>query len=548
MTKHPYRLSQIAELTGHEDRVWCIAWNPVRPLLASCSGDKSVRVYHYKKSYRVDMDSSPSQIDDDDENVKFELQASVQTGHAKTVRCVAWAPSGKTFATASFDSNIAVWEQEGAGADGDDDGGMDVDGELSGNGGSGEWECASLLEGHETECKSVAYSSTGTLLASCSRDKTVWVWEVQPDSDFECMGVLMAHTQDVKCVAWHPNEEILASGSYDDTIKLYVDDPDDDWYDFATLTGHTSTVWSLAFSPCGEYLASASDDRTVKIWRRVKGERWKWEEAFVLSGTGVHERSVYSVSWSKGLMKGTGNGEEESKGWLASAGGDGRINVWDIQKRADNSIHASLITMVENAHGVCDVNCISWCPREGFEDLLASAGDDWSRIECTATTGTAEDLQPDVVVRGTFDILKTTKAMAPPSTFERFVEVGRVILLNSGESKGKIAVIVEIIDHNRAIIDNPLAGVPRQAFRYRHMILTPLTVPKLPRSAGSGVVKKRLEAGKTLEKWSNSPWAKRVHAVKKRRALNDFGRFKVMVHKKQLRYKANVDLAKAKKA
>ena len=78
--------------------------------------------------------------------------------------------SGKTFATASFDSNIAVWEQEDA-----EDGDGKMDAELSG--GRGEWECASLLEGHETECKGVAYSSSGTLLASCSRDKTVWVWE-----------------------------------------------------------------------------------------------------------------------------------------------------------------------------------------------------------------------------------------------------------------------------------------------------------------------------------------------------------------------------------
>ena len=79
------------------------------------------------------------------------------------MRGIAWSPSGSTLATASFDANIGIWKREGQ--DGDD-------GEAA-----GEWECISILEGHETECKSVSWSSSGNLLASCSRDKTVWVWE-----------------------------------------------------------------------------------------------------------------------------------------------------------------------------------------------------------------------------------------------------------------------------------------------------------------------------------------------------------------------------------
>ena len=99
----------------------------------------------------------------------FSHASTIVTGHEKTVRTIAWSPSGKTLATASFDSNIGIWERD-PGAD--DDG--DV---IEGAAAQGDWECVGLLEGHETECKGVAYSSSGTLLASCSRDKTVWVWE-----------------------------------------------------------------------------------------------------------------------------------------------------------------------------------------------------------------------------------------------------------------------------------------------------------------------------------------------------------------------------------
>ncbi|KAJ7287001.1 WD40-repeat-containing domain protein [Mycena rebaudengoi] len=238
------------------------------------------------------------------------------------MRALAWAPiSGfpdarRTLATTSFDAYQRLQGER-----------KDEEGRT------GEWECASLLEGHETKYKSVAYSSSGTLLASCSRDKTVWIWEVHPDPDFECMA----------CVAWHPVEEILASGPYDNTIKLYVDDPWGDWFCIQTLTGHTSTVWALAWAPdTSSYLASVSDDCTVRIWRRVAQHKWE---------------CAARAPWR-----------------VAAAGDDGVVRVWELEER-DSAVSQRLIAQLPAAHGVHDVNSVVWCLRAGFENMLAATGD-----------------------------------------------------------------------------------------------------------------------------------------------------------------------------
>ncbi|KIJ90979.1 hypothetical protein K443DRAFT_115788, partial [Laccaria amethystina LaAM-08-1] len=66
-----------------------------------------------------------------------------------------------------------------------------------------------------------------------------------------------------------------------------------------------------------------------------------------------------------------------------------------------------------------------------------------------------------------------------------------VVLLKSGPFSGKIAVIAEIIDHNRAIIDGPTKGVSRQSYRYKHLALTPLKLSGLPQGDGTKRARER---------------------------------------------------------
>ncbi|KAK9415796.1 putative Integral membrane protein [Seiridium unicorne] len=123
----------------------------------------------------------------------------------------------------------------------------------------------------------------------------------------------------------------------------------------------------------------------------------------------------------------------------------------------------------------------------------------------------------------------------------RNVEVGRVVLLQGDHAQaGQVAVIVEIVDHKRFLVDGPAASaelaVPRQVVAASDVLLTDITIENLPRAARTGTVRAAWEKSEVDAKWKNTSWAKKMEQSRKRKALTDFDRFKVLRLKKQRRF------------
>ncbi|KAI0238056.1 putative cytosolic iron-sulfur protein assembly protein Ciao1 [Lamellibrachia satsuma] len=322
-------LAELCVLEAHHSRAWHVAWNPQGSLLASCGGDKLIKIWG-------------------EEGNTWVCKTILEGAHQRTIRCVAWSPCGTYLASVSFDGTTAIWDRK-----------------------AGEFECSATLEGHENEVKSVSWACGGSLLATCSRDKSVWIWEVDQDQEYECASVLSSHTQDVKCVLWHPHQDVLLSTSYDNTIKLYREDGDD-WSCFATLASHDSTVWAADLDHTGTRLVSCSDDKTMKIWQeylpgneygvKTEGNSPTWKCVCTVSG--FHDRPIYHVKWC------------HLSGLIATACGDDCIRVFEEDKSSSDAVNEpsfNLLVKVTRAH-TQDVNCVSWNPtREG---LLASCSDD----------------------------------------------------------------------------------------------------------------------------------------------------------------------------
>ncbi|KEY64433.1 hypothetical protein S7711_05252 [Stachybotrys chartarum IBT 7711] len=412
------------------DRAWASAPHPTLPLLATAHA-KSVTVYSLSS---------------------LSAHSALTGGHSRSVRCAAWkpglAPHRLCLVSGSFDSTAGVWRWDGNDGGGGGNG-LEVEitaasaaGEEAGDGDDAddkEWEFTLVLEGHDSEIKSCAFSPSGAYLATCSRDKSVWIWEdigaSETDDEWETIAVLNEHDGDVKAVAWCPDvpgrntrrryaADVLASASYDNTVRVWREDPDGEWVCVAALEGHAGTVWGVQWEArprdgdAFPRLASFSADGTVRIWtlsvddeedgaggsgggggggggsgvgfggipntmRRSLREEWTCTAVLPR----VHDKDVYSVSWSaqSGILASTG-----SDGTLAlyqeTPAGDARHHAatnGDAEAHPDASPQWAVLATLPNAHGPYEVNHVTWCrrydaacERKGEEEMLVTTGDD----------------------------------------------------------------------------------------------------------------------------------------------------------------------------
>jgi large subunit ribosomal protein L14e len=119
-------------------------------------------------------------------------------------------------------------------------------------------------------------------------------------------------------------------------------------------------------------------------------------------------------------------------------------------------------------------------------------------------------------------------------SFNRFVQIGRVCLINYGDDEGKLCTIIDVVDSGRALVDGPtkVTGVTRQIIPFKRLSLTDYVV-KIGRNARQKSLNKAWTDAGIKEKWDTSAWGKKKAALKKRASTNDFDRFRAMLLKKK---------------
>eukprot|EP00939_MAST-03C_sp_MAST-3C-sp1_P005552 g5552.t1 len=177
-------------------------------------------------------------------------------------------------------------------------------------------KCLAILKSHSGSVNCVRFSPNGKVLASGADDNTVMLWTMDETSQSRAptaaafagggieawrrLLVCKGHTSDVTDLSWSPDCKLVASCSIDYTICVWDVAGELSRRNLVTskpkaVLRHKSWVKGVAWDPIGLYLASASEDRSVIVWRT---RDWQVERKI----TGLYSKTSSTffrrLSWS----------------------------------------------------------------------------------------------------------------------------------------------------------------------------------------------------------------------------------------------------------
>ena len=125
-------------------------------------------------------------------------------------------------------------------------------------------EVAQLAHWGKGLVSAVVYSPDGRLLAVTPTPRGIYLYDAETLEQVRFIEIEIG----VWSLAFSSSGSVLASGLDDGSVLLWRVD---DGTLIRALEGHRGPVWSLSFSTDGETLASASYDATVRVWRVLDG-------------------------------------------------------------------------------------------------------------------------------------------------------------------------------------------------------------------------------------------------------------------------------------
>lgn len=162
----------------------------------------------------------------------------------RSIRDLAFHPSGREVVTASEDGTARVWSLP------------------SGR----QTEVSTTDAGLNEQEPRLAYSPDRRLMLVAYTDGTARVRDAVTQIE---SGMFLKHDKEVLSVAWSPDGRRLLTGCIDGTVRVWLARTREP---FGKPVSHQGPVRSVAFSPDGHVVLSGGEDKTARLWDAESGK------------------------------------------------------------------------------------------------------------------------------------------------------------------------------------------------------------------------------------------------------------------------------------